>query len=70
MLRRAPGILSIFGLARDLRSLKLHVVPGCRFLPHESLNHDVTQDSTRRVLPFWRTILDQIGNQRRFVWSI
>ena len=37
---------------RDPRSLKLHAVPGCRFVQHESLNHCVTMDTIRRFLSF------------------
>ena len=38
------GFLSIWAIEHDPRSLKLHVVPSCRFVQHESLNLDVTQD--------------------------
>ena len=34
----------------DPRSLKLHVVPSCRFVQHESLNHYVKQVSVRLVV--------------------
>ena len=52
MFRLVWSISGIFGIALDLRSLKSHVVSGCRFVQHESLNHYVTQDSIRRVLSF------------------
>ena len=52
MFRLVSGILSICGVTHGPRFLKLHVVPSCRFLQHESLNHDVTQDSTRLFLSF------------------
>ena len=52
MFRLVSGILGTFGVAHDLRSLKLHVVPGCRFAQHESLNHYVTLNGIRRFCLF------------------
>ena len=67
---RLVSIVGIFGIAHDPRSLKLHVVPNCRFVQHESLDHYMRQDSIRRFLLFLLRILDQIGNQRRCVSRI
>ena len=70
MFLRVSGTLSIVGIAHDPLSLKLHVVPGCRFVQHVVLNLDVIQDSNRRLLHFLCVILHQIGNHRRFVLRI
>ena len=53
MFRLVSSILDIFSMAHGPRSLKLPVVPGCRFVEHGPLNHCVTQQSFRRILFFF-----------------
>ena len=50
--------------------LKLHVVPGYRFVEHEFLNLRVVQGSRRLFCILLRTNLDQIVDHRRFVWKL
>ena len=44
--------LAYLAIEHDLRSLRLHVVPGCPSVQHASPNHDVIQDSNRLFLCF------------------
>ena len=41
------------GIEHDLRSLKLHVVPGYRFVEHEFQNLGVVQGKSRFVFCFF-----------------
>ena len=70
MYRPAFGIHSRFGIQHNLRSLRLHVVPSCRFVQHELLELVVIKVAIDSFCLFMCVILDQTVDHRRFAWRI
>ena len=72
MFRLVFGILGILGIAHAPPYLKLHVVPGCRFIQHESQEHDATRKVFDTFLFFFSLciIIDRIGPKRRCVCKV
>ena len=73
MFRLVFEIYSKLGIEHDLRSLRLHVVPGCRFVQHELLNLDVIREmcmSSPTIKPRTRKLRPHAQSQHKMaVWA-